>query len=52
MIIFQKNIKKNNYYEYDKDIKIKLIFTGLNTMTGGRILKLKKELLIKIKYFV
>ena len=34
------------------NIKIKLIFTGLNTMTGGRILKLKKELLIKIKYFV
>ncbi len=47
----KKYKKKNNYYEYDKDIKIKLIFTGLNTMTGGRILKLKKELFNKNKIF-
>ena len=47
----KKYKKKNNYYEYDKDIKIKLIFTGLNTMTGGRILKLKKKLFNKNKIF-
>ena len=49
---FTKNYKKkHNYYEYDKDVKIKLIFTGFNTMTGGRILKLKKELIKKTKIF-
>ena len=49
---FSKNYKKNrNYYEYKKDAKVKLIFTGLNTMTGGRILRLKKQLISKTKIF-
>ena len=36
-------IKK--YYKNSKEFKnLKIIFTGSNTMTGGRILKLKKYL--------
>ncbi len=49
---FLKNYKKkHNYYEYKKDVKVKLIFTGLNTMTGGRVLRLKKQLITKNKIF-
>ena len=47
----KKYKKKSNYYEYSKDVKVKLIFTGLNTMTGGRILRLKKQLIRKNKIF-
>jgi len=42
---FSKNFeKKENAYIYSQDIKIKTIFTGLETMTGGRLLKLKTKL--------
>ena len=49
---FYKNFKKkNNEYIYNKNIKIKLVFTGLNTMTGGRVLRLKKYIIKKNKQF-
>ena len=44
-------IKK--YYKNSKEFKnLKIIFTGLNTMTGGRILKLKKYLKKKEVFFM
>ena len=44
-------IKK--YYENNKEFKnLKVINTGLKTMTGGRILKLKKYLKNEKKFFV
>ncbi len=43
--------KKNNEYSYNQNVKVKLVFTGLKTMTGGRVLRLKKYLLKKNKKF-
>ncbi len=41
-----KNKDRKNYYFYDlkNECKFNLIYTGLNTMTGGRIKRLKKYL--------
>ena len=36
--------KKEDEYIYNQNVKVKLVFTGLNTMTGGRVLRLKKYL--------
>ncbi len=43
--------KKNNVFILSENARLKLVFTGLNTMTGGRILKLKPLLNIKNKFF-
>ncbi len=49
---FLKNYKKkDSYFKYNKDVNVKLIFTGLNTMTGGRVLRLKKYIFKKTKLF-
>ena len=41
-----KNYTKQNYtfYDYNKKVEFNLIYTGQNTMTGGRLKKLKKYL--------
>ena len=49
--IFTKNLKKGNEYIYNQNVKVKLVFTGLNTMTGGRVLRLKKYLTKKNTQF-
>lgn len=42
---FSKNFKfKDGYYLYKSNVKIKIVFTGNKTMTGGRILRLNKFL--------
>ena len=49
---FSKNYKrKKNEYLYSNDCKIKLVFTGLDTMTGGRVLRLKSILNKKSQNF-
>ena len=49
---FSKKFKKKNYqYVYSDDVKVKLVFTGLNTMTGGRVLRLKKLITKKSNMF-
>lgn len=41
---FKKNILKKFFEKKSKNIKVKVIDTGINTMTGGRILRLKPYL--------
>ncbi len=49
---FSKKFKKNNYqYIYSQDVRVKLVFTGLKTMTGGRVLRLEKYLTKKNNLF-
>lgn len=47
----KKYEKTTNHYKYNNKAKVKLIYTGLKTMTGGRILKLKNKHLNKAKIF-
>tara|TARA_X000000950_G_scaffold287397_1_gene399500 strand:- start:2641 stop:3384 length:744 start_codon:yes stop_codon:yes gene_type:complete len=47
----ERYTKKNNKYNYINDVNIKLVNTGLNTMTGGRVLRLKKKLIKKNNLF-
>lgn len=48
---YKKFKKKGNEYIYNQNVKVKLVFTGLNTMTGGRVLRLKKYLTKKNTQF-
>ena len=49
---FLKKFKRQgNIFKYNDDVNVKLIFTGLNTMTGGRILRLKKYIYKKNRLF-
>lgn len=41
---FKKNILKKFFKKKSKNMKVKVIDTGINTMTGGRILRLKPYL--------
>ena len=41
---YKSVVIKKYFLKKIKDIQVKTIFTGLNTMTGGRIKRLKKEL--------
>lgn len=47
---YKQNIIKNYFKKYKKRINIKIINTGLRTMTGGRLKRLTKYLLNE-KYF-
>lgn len=38
----KKYKKKNHQYIYSDDVRVNLVFTGLKTMTGGRVLRLEK----------
>ncbi len=41
---YKSNIIRDYFKKKIKDWKIKIVYTGLNTMTGGRIKRLKKHL--------
>jgi glucose-1-phosphate cytidylyltransferase len=49
---YKRNIIKNAYKNSKEFTKIKVVNTGLNTMTGGRLLKLKKFIKKNEDFFV